>query len=149
MPTNAELRTIVFSNGTQVDLPPGVLDSSGKKIVVNNAADQASGISFADNVYREVIFDFSIHRRTDDTTGLIERGRFRFTANPDALLDDDRWIISYDNENDEGTPTGVTFGKQVTVDDDVATVEWLISSTNLAGTNHDCVVSYALTSFLV
>lgn len=150
MPTNAELRTIQFSQGVEVNLPANVLDDTGNKVVINNAANQSTGLKFKDNAYREVIVDYSIRRRTDTTTGLIERGRLRLTANPDALLDANRWILSYDNENDEGALTGVTLSTLVTVDiDGIAEVDLLYTSTNLAGANHNCIMSYALTSFLI
>lgn len=150
MPTNAELRTVQFSQGVEINLPSGVLDDNGQKIIINNAANTTTGLKFKDNAYREVIIDYSIRRRTDTTTGLIERGRLRLTANPDALLLADRWILSYDNENDNGALTGVTLSMLITDEGGgVSQVDLLYTSSNLAGANHNCVMSYALTSFLV
>jgi hypothetical protein len=151
MPTNAEIRTIQFMQGVAVSLPASVLDDSGNKLILNNAANASTGLKFDIDVYREVIIDYSLRRRTDATTGLIQRGRMRLTANPDALLLADKWILSEEFKNDEGTPPGITFSILVapTLDDASAEVDLLYSSTDLIGANHDCVMSYALTSFLV
>lgn len=150
MPSNAELRTIQFSQGVEVILPANVLDETGNKIVINNAANQSTGLTFSDGIYREVIIDYSIRRRTDTTTGLIERGRLRLTSNPDAALLANKWVKSYDFQNNEGVDTGVTLSIAVTDNGDgTRTVDLQYTSSNLAGANHNCMMSYALTSFLV
>jgi hypothetical protein len=149
MSTNAEIRTIQFMQGVDVVLPASVVDDSGNKIILNNASNASTGLTFREDVYREIIIDYSVRRRTDTTTGLVERGRMRLTNNPDAVLLANRWILSWDNQNDEGTSPGVTFAVVVTDDAGVAVADLQYSTTNLAGANHDCKMSYALTSFLV
>lgn len=150
MPTNAELRTIQFAQGVEVNLPANVLDDTGNKVVINNAANQSTGLVFKDDAYREVIVDYSIRRRTDTTTGLIERGRLRLTSNPDGALLADKWVLKWDSQDNEGIETGVTLAKVVTdLGGGVTQVDLQYTSDNLAGANHACVMSYALTSFLI
>lgn len=144
MPSNAQIRTIKFMQGVSVTGGSSVLNDSDTLNLLNNVINQSTLLSFDLSAYREVIFDYTIRRRTDTTTGLIERGRMRLTANPDGV-GANKWILSWDNQNDEGVSTGITFSKSVTGN----IVTLLYSSTNLAGAAHECDFSYALTSFLV
>ena len=154
MPSNAEIRTLQFMQGVEVDLPSNVLDDTGNKIVINNAANQSTGLVFNANTYREVIIDYSIRRRTDDTVAagdvIIEGGQIKLTSNPDAALLINKWLKKHMEREDEGVFPGVTFDLEITDDGEGnAIVDLLYTSTNLAGANHNCVMSYALTSFLV
>lgn len=154
MPTNAQIRTIQFMQGVEVSLPASVLDDAGNKIIINNASNASTGLTFSDKVYREVLIDYSIRRRTDDTAlagdVIIEGGQLKLTANPDAALLADRWLLKIFEKEDEGVASGVTFSINITTNvDGDAIVDLLYTSTNLAGANHDCKMSYALTSFLV
>lgn len=154
MPTNAEIRNIQFMQGVEVDLPSNVLDDTGNKIVINNAANQSTGLTFNALSYREVIITYSMRRRTDTTVAagdvIIEKGQIRLTSNPDAALLANKWIFDHEEQRNEGISPEVTFDKLVT-DDGLgnAIVDLLYSSSNLAGANHNCVMSYALKSFLV
>lgn len=152
MPTNAQIRTIQFMQGVDVSLPASVIDDAGNKLIINNSANASTGLTFRENVYREVVITYAIRRRTDTTalagSVIVERGTIRLTSNPDAALLANRWIIAQEKDN-EGVATGVTFSTSVTLDGADAVVDLLYTSTNLAGANHDCVMSYALTSFLV
>lgn len=145
MPSNSEIRTLHFSQGVDITLPAGVLDEQDEIDLANNQAAITTGLTFDLLTYREIIFDYTIRRRTDSTTGLIERGKMRLTANPDGATDADKWILSWDSKNDEGTVPGVTF--TVTVASGIATLKY--ATTNVAGANHHCFWSYALTTFLV
>lgn len=154
MPTNAEIRTIQFMQGVEITLPASVLDDSGNKIIINNASNASTGLTFSDLSYREVIIDYSIRRRTDDTVTagdvIIEGGQIKLTANPDAPLLANRWIKKHSEKEDEGVVSGVTFSIAVLDNlDGTTTVDLLYTSTSIAGANHDCKMSYALTSFLV
>lgn len=135
---NSEIRTLHFAQGVEVEPADGIVEESGNISLANNTADQDTGLSFDLNDYREVGVHYSIRRRTDSTTGLIERGYLRLTADPDNV--GDSWILSHPERNDEGTTPGVTFSKDVV--GDVVTLE--ASTTNLAGDNHECIVSYRL-----
>lgn len=144
MPSNAQIRTIQLAQGVAIDPPANVLDDQGEKIFLNNLSSQPiPGLSFDLNVYREIIFDYGIRRRTDSTTGLIEGGRLRFVSNPDGV-GADKWIIKTDHKSHEGTSPGVTLSKSVTGD----VLDIIGDTTNLAGANHLCVLDWKLTIFL-
>lgn len=152
MPSNAAIRTIQFQQGVEVDLPANILNDTGEKIIINNSTNASTGLTFRDDTYREVVIIYSIRRRTDATAlagdVIIERGQLRLTANPDAALLANRWILKFDNQDDEGIASGVIFSISITDDAGVAVVDLQYTSTNLAGANHECFMSYGLTSFL-
>lgn len=153
MASNAEIRTVNFAQGINVT-SANVVDDVGDKIIINNAANQSTGLTFSDLVYREVVITYSIRRRTDATAlageVLLEGGVIKLSANPDAALLVDRWIKKHTEKEDEGIPPGVTFSLLITDDGSGnAVVDLLYTASNLAGANHDCVMSYSLTSFLV
>lgn len=144
MPSNAQIRTLKFMQGVSVSGGSSILNDSDTIQLLNNVSNQSTLLTYDLNVYREVILDYTLRRRTSTTTGLIERGRMRLTANPDGV-GANKWILSWDNQNDEGAASGITFSLSVVGD----IVTLLYTSTNLAGAAHECDFSYALTSFLV
>jgi hypothetical protein len=145
MPSNSEIRTLFFAQGVDISLPSGVLNDEGEIDIPNNQNPAVTtGLSFDLATYREVIFDYGIRRRTDSTTGLIEGGRMRLTSNPDGV-GAAKWILKWDNKNDEGVSPGVTFSKSVVGN----VVDLMALTTNLAGANHHCYFTYSLTTFLV
>lgn len=153
MPSNAEIRTINFAQGINVT-SANVVDDVGEKIIINNAANQSTGLTFSDLLYREIIITYSIRRRTDDTALagdlLLEGGVLKLSANPDAAALADRWILKHTEKEDEGVPVDVAFDIDVTDDGSGnAVVDLQYTSSNLAGANYECYMSYSLTSFLV
>lgn len=145
MPSNSQLRNIHFAQGVEITLPVTVLNDSDELDLANNQAALSTGITVDLTTTRELIFDYTIRRRTDLTTGLIERARMRLTANPDGVLQADKWILSWDFQNNEGVTPGVTF--TITVAAGIATLKY--ATTNIAGANHHCYWSYSLTTFLI
>ncbi len=140
---NSEIRTLHFAQGVDVDSAIAI-EETGDIDLANNTASQDLDLSYDLAEFREIIFTYSVRRRTDSTTGLIERGQIRLTADPDgagAL----KWILSTESKNDEGTTPGVTFSKSVTGN----VVDLLASTSNIAGANHHCYVNWNLKKFLV
>lgn len=155
MPSNAEIRTLQFMQGVEVDQPSSVLDDTGNKIVINNASNQSTGLVFNALTYREVVITYTMRRRTDATAlagdVIIEKGQIRLTSNPDAALLANKWIKDHEEQRNEGISPGVTFDLDITDDGDGnAVVDLLYSSSNLSpSAGHNCIMSYALKSFLV
>lgn len=145
MPSNADIRTVHFAQGVDITLPAGVLDDSSSKVIVNNAASASTGLTFDRNTYQEVIIDYAIRRRTDSVAERFERGRLRLTARQDAVVDADKWFLAFDHKADEDLSPTVAFSISVTGD----IVTLLYTSSNMAGTNHECSMYYKLTTFLV
>ena len=140
---NSEIRTLHFAQGVDVDSALS-LEETGDIDLANNTANQDLSLSYDLAEYREIVFTYTIRRRTDSTTGLIERGQIRLTADPDgagAL----KWILSTESKNDEGVSPGVTFSKSVVGN----VVDLQASTTNLAGANHHCYVNWTLKTLLV
>lgn len=146
MPSNSDIRTIHFAQGVDITLPAGVLDDSSDKVVLNNASNASTGLTFDRATYQEVIIDYAIRRRTDSVAERWTRGRMRLIASQDAVLDANKWALEFDFEADRpsGSPE-VTFSIVVTA----GVVDLQYSSTNWAGANHQSNFYYKLTTFLV
>lgn len=146
MPSNAQVRTIHFAQGVDIDLPSGVLDDSNDSVILNNAVNASTGLTFDRSVYQEIIIDYAIRRRTDDPayTERWERGRTRLIASQDAVVDADKWSLEEDYKLDKGASPQITLSKAVTGD----VVDLRYTSTNWPGANHESNFYYKLTTFL-
>lgn len=145
MSSNSSIRTLHFAQGVEVVLANGILDESNTIDLANNLVTVISQLPFDLLIYREIVFNYTIRRRTDAPATRFERGQFRLTANPDGATDPDKWIIAWDFKNDEGVASGVVFTLNVTA----GVVELQVAVDNMAGANHHCFWSYELTTFLV
>ena len=144
MPSNSAIRTLHFSQGVEITLPAGVLDDSSDKVVLNNAANASTGLTFDRTVYQEVIVDYAVRRRTDTVAERWERGRMRLIASQDAVVDANKWALEFDNQFDRGNSPEVTFSIAVVA----GVVDLQYTSTNWAGANHQSNFYYKLTTFL-
>lgn len=143
MASNAEIRTINFAQGVEVTLPDDVTPESSNFSLANNTADQDTGITLENDVVNGAVIEYEILRRTDSTTGLIEVGKIYLKVDPDGLTDADKWLMFHNKEQVDPGP-GVTFSMDTSTPGEM-TLE--ASTTNVAGANHSCVVSYKLTQF--
>lgn len=145
MASNAQLRSLYFATGVEITPPSGLIDDADTVSLANNQTAQALiATTFDLALYKEIIFDYSIRRRTDTPVEYIERGRFRLTAMPDQA-GAAKWVLAWDFKSNEGTGPGITISKSVAGN----IVSLLYDSTNLAGANHACTFAYKITPLLV
>ena len=113
------------------------LYQNGKISLANNTAAQTT-LAFDLTKFRHVAIDYQIYRATDSAGEIVEIGQIVLAALPAQALDANKWKLFQPLKVDDGTSPGVTF--LISIVSGVVTLQ--ATTTNLAGTNHSCMVYY-------
>lgn len=141
---NSEIRTLQFSQGVGVALPPSSADVAAKITLVNNTSTPIPAVSYALTAIMAVLVQYYIYRRTDSGYKSMSGVMF-LEAQPDGATNADKWKKEEHTRIERGGDSGIAF----TLDTTIAG-EFILGATldSMAGTNHSCIMYYKISTLL-
>lgn len=120
---------------------PGTGGTSGKNSLVNSGTTPVPEIGEYVSDASCIIVTYYIYRRTDSGFKS-QSGKLHIEANPDAVLNADKWALVEMERSERGGDSGVTFTL-----DDIDTEKSILNITldNYAGANHESTFTYTTT----
>lgn len=144
MRLNSTIRNVRFAQGVEISLPIDVLEASGEIDIPNDTLELDTGIKISSLRSGGAEISLIANRFTEEEGDKIENIVYRIVLVPSAPLEN-RWVLVTPYKSDEGDSTGLTFSLSIDPTGEEATL--LVSSSNLSGTGHRCILYYRTALF--